>query len=67
MRGMLKRLSDLESLRGAPVNGQIDLDALTDDELDRLEGIAAKHESGLLIENMSSVDLCFIASLPVIA
>ena len=57
MRGMLKRLDDLESLRGVPANGQINLDALADDELDQLEAIVIKQESGLTIEELSSVSV----------
>jgi len=67
MKGMLKRLGSLESLQTAADSGQIDLDALTDAELNQLEAIVMKQESGLTIEELSSDELCFISSLPVIS
>ena len=62
MKGMLKRLGSLESLQTAPNSGRINLDLLTDAELNQLEAIVMKQESEL-----SSDELCFISSLPVIA
>ena len=67
MKGMLKRLGSLESLQTAPNSGQIDLDALTDAELNHLETIVMKQESGLTIEELSADELCFISSLPVLS
>ena len=67
MKGMLKRLGSLESLPTAPDSGRINLDLLTDDELNQLEAIIIKHESGLTLEGMSSDELRFVASLPVMS
>lgn len=67
MRGMRKRLVDLESSLPAQDSGRIDLDALTNDELSHLEAIAMNQEAGLTFEELPADELCFIANLPVVA
>ena len=67
MRVLSKRLEALEALQTASPVGRIDLDALTDADLDRLEAIALIVEGGQSIESLPDDDLQFVASLRVIA
>ena len=67
MKVLSKRLVALEALHTASPVGRIDLDALTDTQLDRLEAIALEVDGGQSIESLPDDDLQFIASLWVIA
>jgi len=66
MKVLSKRLEALEALRAANPVGRIDLDALTDSQLDRLEAIAVKVEGGQSIESLPDDDLRFVAALRVL-
>ena len=57
-----KRLSSLESASVAPKDG-IDLDALSDAELERLEVIIQSIEAGTKFEDLPDDDLQFVAAL----
>ena len=67
MKVLSKRLEALEAMHSANPAGRIDLDALTDDELDRMEAIALKLDGGQSIESLADDELHFVASLPVVA
>lgn len=67
MKTIAKRLGALEALQPVGNEGRIDLDALTDAELDLMEAIAVKLEGGLSIETLPDDDLRFLAALRVIA
>lgn len=67
MKVLAKRLEALEVLSTASAVGRIDLDALTDAQLDRLEAIALIVEGGPSIESLPDDDLQFVASLRVAA
>ena len=67
MNRLAKRLGALEASQSVSATGRIDLNALTDAELNQLEAIVMKQESGLTFEDLSSDELRFISSLPVIS
>ena len=67
MKVLSKRLEVLEARHSAHPAGRIDLDALTDDELDRIEAIVLKLDGGQSIESLADDELRFVASLRVIA
>lgn len=67
MKTLSKRLGALEALQPVGHEGRIDLDALTDAQLDRLEAIVLVVEGGRSIESLPDDDLLFIASLRVLA
>lgn len=67
MKTLAKRLGALEALHPVDNEGRIDLDALTDAELDIMEAIAVKLEGGTPIEDLPDDDLRFLASLRVVA
>lgn len=67
MKTLSKRLGALEALQSVDHKGRIDLDALTDAELDIMEAIAVKLEGGLTIETLPDDDLRFLAALRVVA
>lgn len=62
MKALDKQLSSLESAYVVPRAG-IDLDALSDAELERLEIIVASFEAGTKFEDLQDGDLRFIAAL----
>ena len=62
MKVLNKRLSSLESACVVPRAG-IDLDALSDAELERLEIIVASIEAGTKFEDLRDGDLRFVAGL----
>ena len=62
MKTLGKRLSSLESASRPPKDG-IDLDALSDAELDRLEIIVASIEAGTKFDDLLDEDLRFVAAL----
>ena len=62
MNRLAKRLGALEASQSGSATGRIDLNALTDAELNQLEAIVMKQESGLTAD-----ELCFISSLPVLS
>lgn len=67
MKSLSKRLGVLEALQPVGHEGRIDLDALTDAQLDRLEAIALLVDGGQSIESLPDDDLQFVASLRVLA
>lgn len=67
MKVLSKRLVALEAVHSANPAGRIDLDVLTDVELDRMEAIALKLDGGQRIESLADDELRFVASLPVVA
>ena len=67
MKTLAKRLGVLEALHPVGHEGRIDLDALTDAELDVMEVIAVKLEGGLTIETLPDDDLRSLAALRVVA
>jgi len=67
MKVLAKRLEVLEARHSSSAVGRIDLDALSDAELDRLEAIALIVEGGQSIESLPDDDLRFVASLRVLA
>ena len=62
MKTLGKRLSSLESAFTATKAG-IDLDALSEAELERLEIIVASIEAGTKFEDLRDDDLQFVAAL----
>ena len=67
MKVLSKRLEVLEARHSGNPAGRIDTDALTDDELDRIEAIVLKLDGGQSIESLADDELRFVASLRVIA
>ena len=67
MKTLSRRLEALEAVQTDSAAGRINLDALTDAQLDRLEAIALIVEGGQSVESLCDGDLRFIASLPVVA
>lgn len=67
MKSLSKRLGALEAMQSVGREGCIDLDALTDAELDTMEAIAVKLEGGLTIETLPDEDLRFLTTLRVVA
>ena len=67
MKTLSKRLGALEALQPVGHEGRLDLVALTDAELDRLDDIALLADGGRSIESLPDDDLRFIASLRVLA
>lgn len=66
MKTLAKRLGVLETLHPVGHEGRIDLDALTDAELDVMEVIAVKLEGGPTIETLPDEDLRLLAALRVV-
>ena len=66
MKTLSRRLEALEAVHPASAAGRIDLDALTDAQLDRLEAIALIVQGGQSIEPLPDDDLQFVASLRVL-
>lgn len=67
MKTLTKRLDVLEAVRSTNPAGRIDLDALGDAQLDRLEAIAVTVAGGQSMGFLPDDDLRFVASLRVIA
>ena len=67
MKTMHKRLTALEAMESFPKFGRVDLDALSNAELDQMEAIAINIENGRSVESLCDNDLRFIATLPVLA